>query len=87
MTIDDGLFVLGIIFLVCVAPIWIVAHYITRWRAARRLSSEDENSMSELWQKARQIEVQIENLERVLDAEAPSWRRRAGGSTDGLERH
>jgi phage shock protein B len=79
MMIDGGLFVLGIIFLVVVAPIWIIAHYITRWRAERRLSIEDEKSLGELWDKARRIETQIEALERVLDAEAPSGRRRAGG--------
>ena len=79
MMTDSGLFVLGIIFLVVVAPIWIVAHYLTVWRAARRLSSNDEKAMSELWQSARRMEARIEALERVLDAEAPSWRRRAGG--------
>ena len=73
------LFILGIIFLVVVAPLWIVAHYLTRWRAARRLSSEDEKAMAELWRRARRMEAQIEALERVLDAEAPGWRMRAGG--------
>lgn len=73
------LFILGIIFLVVVAPLWIVAHYLTRWRAARRLSSEDEKAMAELWRSARRMEAQIEALERVLDAEAPGWRMRAGG--------
>jgi phage shock protein B len=75
---STGLFILGIIFLVVVAPIWIVAHYVARWRAARRLSSEDEKAMAELIQSARRMEAQIEALERVLDAEAPGWRMRAG---------
>lgn len=73
------LFVLGIVFLVVVAPLWIVAHYLTRWRAARRLSGEDEKAMADLWRSARRMEAQIEALERVLDAEAPGWRMRAGG--------
>ena len=73
------LLVLGIIFLVIVAPIWIAAHYITRWRTARRLSSEDEKALAEIWQSARRMEARIEALERVLDSEAPGWRMRAGG--------
>ncbi len=73
------LLVLGIIFLVIVAPVWIGAHYVTRWRAARRLSSEDEKAMADLWQSARRMEARIDALERVLDSEAPGWRMRAGG--------
>jgi len=29
---------------VVVAPIWIVAHYLTRWRRSRKLSAADERS-------------------------------------------
>ncbi len=72
-------FVLGIIFLTVVAPIWIIFHYITQWRQARRLSGEDEKALGELWQSARRMESRIDALEKVLDAEAPGWRMRAGG--------
>ncbi len=72
-------FVLGILFLVVVAPIWIIFHYITQWRQARRLSGEDEKALGELWQSARRMESRIDALEKVLDAEAPGWRMRAGG--------
>jgi phage shock protein B len=77
--ISGAVFVLGVIFLVVVAPIWIIAHYATRWRAARRLSGEDEKALSEMWQSARRMEARIEALEHVLDSEAPGWRMRAGG--------
>jgi phage shock protein B len=79
MIMSGGSFILGLVFLVIVAPVWIIAHYLTRWRATRRLSGEDEKALSELWQSARRIETRIEALERVLDAEAPGWRMRAGG--------
>lgn len=71
--------VLGIVFLVIVAPLWIVAHYLTRWRASQRLSADDEKAMGELWQTARRMETRIEALERLLDAEAPGWRSMQGG--------
>lgn len=72
-------FVLGIIFLTIVAPIWIIAHYVTRWRASRRLSGADEKALAEIWQSARRMEGRIEALEHILDSEAPGWRMRAGG--------
>jgi phage shock protein B len=70
--------VLGIIFLVVVAPVWIVAHYATRWRRSRKLSVQDERGLGELYDTARKMEARIIALERVLDAEAPGWRTRAG---------
>jgi phage shock protein B len=72
-------FVPTILFVVVVAPLWIVCHYITQWRSARRLSGDDEKALGELWQSARRMEGRIEALERVLDSEAPGWRMRAGG--------
>lgn len=68
-------FVLGAIFVTIVAPIWIVAHYLTRWRTARSLSREDERALAELWESAQRLEARIINLEKVLDADAPGWRK------------
>ncbi len=72
-------FVLGLIFLLVVAPIWIVAHYLARWRRSRRLSADDEKALGELYDIARRMEGRVAALERVLDAEAPGWRARTGG--------
>jgi phage shock protein B len=71
-------FVLGLIFLVVVAPIWIVAHYLVRWRKSRRLTSGDEKALGELYDIARRMEGRVVTLERVLDAEGPGWRAKSG---------
>ena len=52
-------FILGILFLTVVAPMWISAHYGTRWRKSRGLSREDEKTMAELWESARRLEAQL----------------------------
>jgi phage shock protein B len=79
MVFHGGFLVLGILFLVVVAPIWLICHYTTQLRNARRLSGDDEKTLGELWQSARRMEGRIETLERVLDSEAPGWRMRGGG--------
>jgi phage shock protein B len=66
-----------LVFLTVVAPIWIVAHYATRWRMARTLGPEDEARLTELWHTAERLEERMRNLERILDAEVPDWRRQA----------
>jgi phage shock protein B len=78
MFFHGGFFVLGILFLVVVAPVWIIFHYLTQWRTSRRLSGADEKALGELWQSARRMEERIEALEKILDSEAPGWRMRAG---------
>jgi phage shock protein B len=60
-----------ILFLVIVAPIWIIAHYTTRWRLAKSLSPEDEKQFAELWQTAERMEQRIDSIERILEAEEP----------------
>lgn len=68
-------FILAIVFLVIVAPIWIIAHYATKSGRAKRLSSEDEALLNDIWESAQRMEERIETLERILDADTPGWRR------------
>lgn len=68
-------FVALVVFLVIVAPIWLVLHYVTRWRSMRTLSSGDERMLVDLWESAKRMELRIVTLEKILDAEAPHWRR------------
>ena len=60
-----------ILFLVIVAPIWIIAHYVTRWRLAKTLSPEDEKQFAELWRLAERMEERIDSIERILESEGP----------------
>ncbi len=64
-----------IIFLLFVAPVWIIAHYTTRWRTAKTLSAEDEKMLAELWELAPKLDSRINTLESILDAQAPDWRK------------
>jgi len=64
-----------VIFLVIVAPVWIISHYMTRWRTAKTLSAEDEKMLAELWEVAPKLESRVNTLERILDAEVPEWRK------------
>jgi phage shock protein B len=60
-----------ILFLTIVAPIWIIAHYVTRWRMAKTLSPEDEKQFGDLWQVAERMEERIHIIERILEREMP----------------
>lgn len=64
-----------ILLLVVVAPIWIIAHYMTRWKATKSLSSDEEQLLEELWKSSERMEQRINSLERILDAEVTDWRK------------
>jgi len=70
-------FVLAVLFMTIVAPLWIIFHYVTKWRQSRGLSAEDERMLGELWESASRMEARILSLEKILDSEAPGWRTRA----------
>ena len=67
-------FVLGIIGLTVVLPVWLFFHYSTRWRQSRRLTGEDEALLQELYRDAEKMEERVRILERILDSETPEWR-------------
>ena len=82
----DFLHVPLILLLAVVAPIWIVAHYVTRWRNTKTLTGEDEKLLQELWESANRMGDRIRTLEKILDAEAPHWRDGNAAAEDDVQR-
>ena len=76
MDVLEFIFVPLIIFLAVVAPSWIIAHYVTRWRQTKTLSSEDEKMLTEMWESASRMDSRLNALERILDSESPDWRKK-----------
>ena len=66
-----------LLFITLCLPLWIILHYMTKWKMSKGLSPEDEKMLSEVWESTNRMEERINTLERILDIEAPSWRRRS----------
>ena len=64
-------FIVGILFL---GLPWIIFHYVTKWKSAASLTTEDENLLDELHDTARRLDERICSIERILTAENPNWR-------------
>lgn len=69
--------IIPILALTICFPLWIVFHYITKWKTSKGLSAEDERMLSEVWESTNKMQERIQTLERILDIEAPSWRGRS----------
>ncbi len=74
--IDQLLTIALIVFLAIPAPLFIVLHFITKWKQSREISGGDEKMLEELWQLSQRLERRLESLETILDSELPDWRRK-----------
>jgi phage shock protein B len=64
-------------FVVIVLPLWLWLHYGSRWRQAKVLTSDNERTLGELSEQADRLQSRIDNLERLLDAAVPDWRKKS----------
>lgn len=65
-----------VLFLTIVLPLFIVLHFITRWKQAREISGDDEQMLEELYALSQRMEDRLLTLERILDDDRPEWRKR-----------
>ncbi len=63
-----------IIFLVIVAPIWLILHYKSKSAAVRTLNAEEQYTLEQLANVAEKMESRMAALERILDQEDPRWK-------------
>lgn len=69
--------VIPILLITVCLPLWIIFHYVTKWKTSKGLSAEDEKMLSEIWESANKMEERIVTLERIMDIETPNWRSRS----------
>lgn len=73
--LQEMLFIATIVFLVIPAPLFIIFHFITKWKQSRELSGGDETMLEDLWQLSLRLEDRMDALETILDNEIPGWRK------------
>ncbi|MGB5247205.1 MAG: envelope stress response membrane protein PspB [Woeseia sp.] len=73
--VHELLLVALVVFIAIPAPLFIVLHFITKWKQSRELSGGDESMLEDLWQLSIRLEDRMEALETILDNELPGWRK------------
>ena len=76
MGITELITIAVIVFIAIPAPLFIILHFITKWKQARGISGGDERMLEDLWILSQKLEDRLETLERILDSELPDWRRK-----------
>jgi phage shock protein B len=68
------IFVPTVVFMVVVAPIWIIFYYKSKGNVVHGLSNSERADLDEMIETASKMAARIETLESILDVESPSWR-------------
>lgn len=53
---------------------WIVLHYITRWKTAATITSDDEVLLDELYQLAKRLDERMDTVERLVAVDSPDFK-------------
>jgi phage shock protein B len=72
--VEDIIMAPVIIFMVIVAPIWLILHYRSKGQVSQGLSEEEYIQLTDLSEMADKMADRIKTLEAILDAETPEWR-------------
>lgn len=74
MDIENIILVPSILFMIFVAPVWVIMHYRAKRQIGQGLTETELSKLDELTQKAEKMSERIKTLEALLDAESPNWR-------------
>lgn len=81
MALPVFFFVPAVVFLVIVAPIWLLLHYWAQSRGNKGLSADDQRQLESALALAEQLEQRVRSLETILDDQQPDWRRHTDSAT------
>lgn len=70
---DDvfAFFAIGSVF---IALPWIVLHYVTKWKTAATITTDDEALLEELYQLAKRLDERMDTVERLVAADNPDFK-------------
>lgn len=63
-----------ILFMIFVAPVWLILHYRSKKQVNQGLSEEERTQLNMMANKVEKMRERVNTLERILDADSPNWR-------------
>ncbi|KHL25568.1 hypothetical protein PK98_02545 [Croceibacterium mercuriale] len=53
---------------------WVILHYMTKWKTAATITTDDEVLLEELYNLAKRLDERMETVERLVAADSPEFR-------------
>ncbi len=70
----EFLFVPSILFLVIVAPLWLLLHYRYKSRMSEGISEKELHNIEDMLVSIDKLVDRVETLESILDKQQQNWR-------------
>ena len=67
----EEIFIVPVIFL---GLPWIIFHYITKWKTAATITSDDETLLEELYNLAKRLDERMDTVERLVASDNPEFK-------------
>ena len=58
---------------ICVGLPWVVLHYITKWKTAATITTDDEVLLDELYNLAKRLDERMDTVERLVATDDPAF--------------
>ncbi|MEM1195675.1 MAG: envelope stress response membrane protein PspB [Pseudomonadota bacterium] len=52
---------------------WLILHYVTKWKTAATITSDDEILLEELYNLAKRLDERMDTVERLVASDDPSF--------------
>jgi phage shock protein B len=52
---------------------WVILHYMTRWKTAATITTDDEVLLEELYNLAKRLDERMDTVERLVASDDPSF--------------
>ena len=53
---------------------WIIMHYITKWKTAATITTDDEHLVEELYNLAKRLDERMDTVERLVASDNPEFK-------------
>lgn len=64
---------------------WLILHYVTKWKAAATITTDDEALLDDLYQLAKRLDDRMDTVERLVAADHPEFASRRQLSDRSME--
>jgi phage shock protein B len=52
---------------------WVILHYMTKWKTAATITTDDEALLEELYNLARRLDERMDTVERLVASDDPAF--------------
>ena len=52
---------------------WVILHYVTKWKTAATITTDDEVLLEELYNLAKRLDERMDTVERLVATDDPSF--------------